>query len=261
MSALAISSIICLVLIGGAAVGAGLRRILPDHHLDQHTKDVVRLGAGLLATIVGLVLGLLVSSAKSTYDIQRDEIRQLAANIVVLDGLLEQYGPEAMPVRVGLRQAVPALIEQLWLDDSQRAPDSPFVATQASRVATAALRALVPTTDAQRYFHAQAVQALASMAQVRLVLYEQAGSRMPTIFLVVVVAWLFVLFASFSLFSPLNSTACVAVAIIALSASGSVFLILEMYHPFTGFMQIDKAPLTQALAPLEGRGPDNPRTR
>ena len=73
---------------------------------------------------------------------------------------------------------------------------------------------------------------------------------MPPLFLTVLVAWLFVLFVSFSLFSPINPTALAAIVIIALSASAAIFLILEMYQPFSGVMRIDSEPLRQALAPL-----------
>src|SRR5262249_416168 len=122
--------------------------------------------------------------------------------------------------------------------------------TAAGDAAYAAIRALPAATDAERAYQAQALQAATTMAQVRLTLYEQAGSRMPPLLLGMLVIWLFVLFVSFSLFSPLNPTATTAVVIIALSASGAIFLILEMNHPFSGLMQIDSAPLRQALAPL-----------
>jgi hypothetical protein len=203
-----------------------------------------------MATIVGLVLGLLVSSAKATYDTQRDEVRQMTASIVMVDNFLEQYGPESRQARVALRSIIPAAADHMWGDDAERAARAPFTATSEGQAAVRAIRSLTPTGDDQRFFQGQALQAMTSLTQVRLVLYEQAGVRMPFAFLAVVVAWLFVLFVSFSLFSPVNPTAIGAVMIIALSAAAAIFLILEMYHPFTGFMQIDSTPLRQALAPL-----------
>lgn len=250
MSALGTSLIIDVVLIAGALGGAWLRRVLPDKHLDQHAKDVVRLGAGLLATIVGLVLGLLISSAKSNYDTQRDEVRQLAAQLIMLDHMLMEYGPEAKPVRVALRNAVPIVIERMWGEDAGGPADHPFMATGAGEAAYRAITSLPATTDAQRFYQAQAAQIANVLSQLRLTLYEQSGNRMPPILLAVLVTWLFVLFVSFSLFSQLNPTAITAVVIIALSASGAIFLILEMYQPFGGIMRIDSAPLRQALAPL-----------
>ena len=250
MNATTTSLIVCGLLMGGTLSGIVLRRLLPEPHLDQHTKDIVRLGAGLLATIVGLVLGLLINSAKTNYDTQRDEVRQLTAKFVMVDNFLDQYGPEARPARVLLREVIPALIGHMWGDDATKPNDAPFVATSVGEAAYGAIRALPAATDSQRFFQSQALQAAAAAAQVRLVLYEQAGGRMPTAFLVVLVAWLFVLFMSFSLFSPVNPTAFGAIAVIALSASAAIFLILEMYEPFSGLMQIDSGPLRQALAPL-----------
>ncbi|HEY2876661.1 MAG TPA: hypothetical protein VGJ56_32400 [Reyranella sp.] len=250
MSALATSLIVVAILIAGALGGVWLRRILPEEHLDQHTRDVVRLGAGLLATIVGLVLGLLISSAKSNYDTQRDEVRQLAAQLIMLDQQLYEYGPEARPVRVALRNAVPVVIGRMWGEQAIGSVDHPFVAAGAGEAAYRAITSLPATTDKQRFYQAQAAQMANNLASLRLTLYEQSGGRMPPVLLGVLVAWLFVLFVSFSLFSPLNPTAITAVAVIALSASGAIFLILEMYHPFSGIMRIDSTPLRQALAPL-----------
>jgi hypothetical protein len=64
--------------------------------------------------------------------------------------------------------------------------------------------------------------------------------------------WLFILFVSFSLFSPLTPAALAGIVVIALSASGAIFLILEMSQPLSGLMRIDSAPLREALAPLAG---------
>jgi fluoride ion exporter CrcB/FEX len=68
MSALAVSAIIFLSTLGGIFLGALLRRTLPKHHLNEHAKDVVRLGAGFIATSAALVLGLLIAAAKGSFD-------------------------------------------------------------------------------------------------------------------------------------------------------------------------------------------------
>jgi hypothetical protein len=251
MSPLATSLVICAILIGGALVGALLRRTLPENHLDSHAKDVVRLGCGLLATIAGLVLGLLINSAKTNFDTQRDEIRMLAANIVLLDHQLEEFGAEALPVRREMRKALAALVDRIWNEGAVKStPTAPFTSTTASQTAYRALRDLTPTTDAQRLYQAQALQTFNTLMQARLVLFEQSNAGMPLPFLVVLVFWLFILFTSFSLFSPLSPTALGALVLFALSASGAIFLILEMYQPFSGMMRLDNEPLRQALVPL-----------
>jgi hypothetical protein len=243
--------IICAVLIGGVLAGAGLRRLLPAEHLDNHAKDIVRLGCALIATIAGLVLGLLINSAKTNFDSQRDEIRQLTANVILLDNLLERYGPETRPLRDQLRVAAVAMVDRIWSEGvSKLGRNAPFAATTAGEAVDRAIRSLSPATEPQRVYHNQATQALSAILQARVILYEQSSGHIPVSFLAVLVSWLFILFVSFSLFSPLNPTALAAIAVIALAASGAFLLILEMYQPFAGFIQIDSGPLREALAPL-----------
>jgi hypothetical protein len=79
---------------GGALMGLFLRRRLPDHHLSNDSKDTVKLGAGLIATLSALVLGLLISSAKSSIDTIGSEITQSAAKIILLDRALANYAPQ-----------------------------------------------------------------------------------------------------------------------------------------------------------------------
>lgn len=81
------------------------RSSLPDHHLSAESKEVVKLGMGLVGTMAALVLGLLVASAKSSFDAQSSELTQASASIVVLDRVLAQYGPETREVREILRGA------------------------------------------------------------------------------------------------------------------------------------------------------------
>src|SRR6516165_1391537 len=103
MSSLVTSLIVFAVVFGGALVGMALRRILPEHHLSQDTKDVVKLGMGLIGTIAALVLGLLIASAKSSYDTQKNGLAQMAANVLLLDRILAHYGPETKGCRDQLR--------------------------------------------------------------------------------------------------------------------------------------------------------------
>jgi hypothetical protein len=88
-----------------------LRNTLSDDHLREDVRDVVRLSTGLIGTIAALVLGLLIASAKSSYDARSTQIKQISANIILLDGLLQQYGPDAHSLRIMLRNVVPPMID------------------------------------------------------------------------------------------------------------------------------------------------------
>jgi hypothetical protein len=117
MSSLTISLVAFAFIFGGALAGMILRTSLPDHHLSAESKDVVKLGMGLVGTMAALILGLLVASAKSSFDAQSSELTQASANIVVLDRVLAQYGPETKEVRGILRGAVARIIEDTWSHD------------------------------------------------------------------------------------------------------------------------------------------------
>src|SRR6476659_11068962 len=106
MTPLVLSCVIFLLVLGGILAGVSLRRLLPDHHLSKETQDVVRLGAGLIATIAALVLGLLIGGAKGSFDVRSTQVKQLTANIILLDNLLAQYGPDAIPLSRQVREAI-----------------------------------------------------------------------------------------------------------------------------------------------------------
>jgi hypothetical protein len=251
MSALSISLIAFVIILAGVFAGALLRRTLPKEHLADDAKDVVRLGTGLIGTIAALVLGLLIASAKSSYDTQAGQVQHITADVVLLDQLLAQCGSEARPIRELIRQAIGPLIGRLWRENGAASTrDAPFAATGVAEDAFAKIGELTTQTDAQRSLKARAIQVSTDLVQTRLALFVQAGSSIPMPFLAVLVFWLAVIFASFSLFARLNPTLIAGLGVFALSASCALFLILEMSQPFAGVMQIPSAPLRNALAPL-----------
>jgi hypothetical protein len=236
---------------GGTIFGIFLRNALPEHHLSGATKDVVRLGTGLIGTIAALVLGLLIASANTTYQTQSSQVQQLTANIVVLDHTLAQYGPETDLARNLLRRAVPALADRIWRDNrSESAKAEPFEASAVGLSFYDEILKLSPRDDTQRSLQARAVDAAQDLAKTRLLLFAEVGMTIPMPFLVVLVSWLAIIFASYSLFADNNATTIIALGIFALSASASIFLILELSQPFTGLMMISSEPLRNALAPL-----------
>ena len=117
MSPLLMSVIAFGCVLGGTIFGIFLRHRLPEHHLSAATKDVVRLGTGLIGTIAGLVLGLLIASANSTYETQSTQVQQLTANIVLLDRTLAQYGPETDLARNLLRREVASMADRIWREN------------------------------------------------------------------------------------------------------------------------------------------------
>ena len=149
MSALTLSSIIFVLMLSGIFLGTLLRRGLPEHHLDEHAKDVVRLGVGLIATIAALVLGLLIAAAKSSFDTQTGQLRQITADLILLDNILAQYGPEARPVREQMRSTVGPFADRLWRE-KEPARTGPFEPNAAEDQVYSEIQKLSPHSDVQR---------------------------------------------------------------------------------------------------------------
>lgn len=248
MSPLEISTIVFGCVFAGSLIGMSLRSVIPAHHLDAETKDVVKLGVGLIGTMAALVLGLLVASAKGSYDTQRSEVTQMAANFILLDRVLLHYGPETAEIRGLLRLAGARTIDQLWPKDGE-AGRSDFPSTN-REVLFDKIQELTPRTDSQRALQSQAESMAINLGQMRWLLFEQGGSSVSTPFLVVVTFWLTILFVSFGLFAPRNATVVVTLMLSAMSVAGAIFLILELDHPFSGVIQISSAPLRNALTVL-----------
>jgi hypothetical protein len=225
-----------------------LRALLPEHHLSQDSKDAVKLAMGLIGTLSALVLGLLVASAKSSFDAQRNGLAQLSANLILLDRILAHYGPEAKESREQLRENVAAMIHQIWPED--RAQAGRVEPTAGSEGLYELIQGLSPKTETQRALQAAALKTGVDAAQARWSLFAQKGSAIPVPFLVIVVFWLAVLFASFSMFARPNATVIVALLFGALSVAGAIFLILELDRPFDGLIQLSSDPLRRALAQL-----------
>jgi hypothetical protein len=208
--------------LGGTFFGIFLRKRLPENHLIGATKDVVRLGTSLISTIAALVLGLLIASANSTYGTQSSQVQQLTANVVALDGILAQYGPDADSARNQLRRGVASMTERIWRQNSfDKGNAKPFEASAAALSFYDGILRLSPRDEIQRSLQAMAINTTQDLAKKRLLLFAEARATIPMPFLVVLVSWLAIIFASFSLFADDNATAIAALGIFALSASAS----------------------------------------
>jgi hypothetical protein len=247
MSSITVSLIVFACVFGGALLGILLHAVLPQNHLSSETKDIVKLGMGLVGTMAALVLGLLVASAKGSYDAQSAEVTQMSANIALLDRALAIYGPETKETRALLRGAVARLLDQMWSKDG--APQSAPPAA-GGEILYEQVQGLSPKNDTQRSLQSQALSIAVDIGKTRWLMYEQATTAVSMPLLVVLVLWLTVIFISFGLFAPFNATVVGSLLVSALSVSGAIFLILEMYTPYSGVVQISSAPLRAALAHL-----------
>ena len=248
MSSIAISFITLLCLVAGFCLGLWLQCRLPDHHLSKESQDTVKLGAGMVATMSALILGLLVSSAKSSFDAVNVSIAQNGACIIQLDRLLADYGPETGGIRDQLKNSVAERVAKVW--GHAMPGESGLRAVEKSTAMLdlqSALRLLKPESELQKSVVSQAQQICSSIWANRLLILEEQQEPVPPVFLVLLIFWLALLFLSFGLFAPGNITVFSVLLVCAVSVSSAVFLILEMSHPLDGFIKVSSAPLLKAL--------------
>ena len=228
-------------------LGMTIHTLLPEPHLNSESKDVIKLGMGLIATMSALVLALLTNSAKGSYDTQRNEVTQVSANVILLDRVLAHYGPETKDARDLIKVSIAAMIDRVWPSDRVEAAKLGPTSTS-GELFFDKIQELTPKDEVQRALQAQALTLSIGIGQARLLLFEQGGRSIPMPFLVLLIFWVTTIFLSFGLFAPRNATVIVTLFLCALSVAGAIFLIMELDRPFGGLIEISSAPLRNAMA-------------
>jgi len=249
MSSIASDSIVFAVVFGGALLGMFLRRLLPQNHLSDESKGIVMIAMGLVATMTAIVLGLLISSAKSSFDELSHEMTGMSSDLILLDRTLALYGTETKEARDLLRSAAAHTLDLMELKESA-APAHLAISTRDTDSIFEKIQGLSPKEDMQRSLKSEALSILREMRKTRWLMYEQQANSISMPMLVILVLWLTVLFISFGLYAPTNATVVTSLLVSALSVSCAVFLILELYEPYKGLIRISSAPLRTALKQL-----------
>jgi uncharacterized protein YneF (UPF0154 family) len=232
----------------GALLGLWLSRVVPEAHLRDNSRSTIKVVTGMIATLAALVLGLLISSANTFFDSVDTALIHSGARIILLDRALAHYGSETKEAREQLRRTIVGGIEMFWPKESSEGLGlTAFERATGMEELQTKIRNLNPATDAQRELRAEAEKLSGEMLEARWLVIAQAQHEIPRTFLVVLLFWLTILHISFGLLAPRNATAITMLLVSALSVSGAIFLILEMYQPLDGMIKVSSAPLRKAL--------------
>jgi hypothetical protein len=256
MSAVAIGfGVAALVFVGGVA-GMHLHRFLPPEHLSKESRDVVMLGTGMLSVLASLVLGLLIATAKSSYDTKDANLRSFAADMIVLDETLRDDGDEALAARRALRDYANQLLHNVWPETG----GSPYLienkeAFKFLERMRGEIEALKVANEDQRQLVDEARVRSTGLLRERWLLIEQSGPSVRDTVIGILVSWIVAIFVSFGMNAPRNPTVYAAFLICSLAMGSAFFLILELDTPFEGLLRISSRPVTSAVANIlpEGR--------
>jgi hypothetical protein len=253
MNPILVSAGVAVVILCGAFAGRALRQRLPGHHLDADTKDIVKSGIGLLATLAALVLGLIVGAAKASFDAQAADVQSAAVKVALLDRTLGQLGPAGAPLRAELYAAVSSRVGALWGGAAAREGFAAVAPYSGSIDRFQSALAKVPATnESQRQTLEKATALVDELMQIRFLAMGHGGSPITMPLLALLSFWFVVIALGLNVFAPRNATILALDLVCAASVAGAIFLILEMEHPFGGVIRLSDAPLRAALAAMRG---------
>jgi hypothetical protein len=238
---------LCLVVTALGSIVASQR--LPARYRDDDTHNVVRLAANIFVVTTSLVLGLMLNSAKSTFEAVDRNVHAFATDLILLDRSLRLYGPEATVVRQRLAAYVRQAVDGTWPAEGSPVLDDRAAELLLDEVGSA-LAAIRPSDAVRAELWREAETNFRSVVKRRWGIIEESEGTIPTAFLVMLVAWLVLIFASFGYRAPRNGVVVTTLVAAAFLIAASIYLILDMDVPFSGPIQISPAPLQRAAEQL-----------
>ena len=252
MNSIAVSMLVSACVFVAGIIGLNLHRVLPREHLTKETQDVVRLGTGMVSVLASLVLGLLVATAKGSFDTTDQAVRAYAAEIALLNETLRDYGRGAAGPHDTLREYTEQLLQNRWPKKGDRMPMALWSGKGGALLehVREQIRALKQMDDGQKWLLAQALDVSTSLLRQRWLLIEESGTNIHGTVLVILMCWIVAIFVSFGLNAPRNGTVVFAFLVCSIAIGGSIFLILELDRPLSGVIRISSWPVENALAQM-----------
>ncbi len=218
---------------------------LPARHRDDDTNNVVRLAANIFVVASSLVLGLLINSAKNTYEAVDRNVHAFATDLVLLDRSLRHVDPEALGVREKLATYVHQAVAGTWPASGAPVLEDSVAERLLDEVGNA-LSTIRPADPGRVELWRRAEINYQNVVKRRWVLIEESEGTIPKAFIVMLVTWLVLIFASYGFRAPRNAVVVTTLVVAAFLIAGSIYLVLDMDVPFSGPIQISPAPLQRA---------------
>jgi hypothetical protein len=251
MSSDRFSIAVAVAMFAAGLLGLALQGRLPEHHTSGGSRDMILAVAGLLTLLCALVTGLLIWTAYGVYSGQNTQVQAFAAKMMQLDLALSDYGPEAIPARAQIRDALGKTIDQVWhvnQSDGNFAANNFASALQNMRARDKELAKLHPTTDEQKQALAAATTTSDAIGEARMQMSFALSAPVAYPVLLIVVGWVVCLFCGFGLTARATMTSVVTLAVGSIAVASAVLLILDLSNPYGGIVRASHEPLEQALA-------------
>jgi ABC-type amino acid transport system permease subunit len=246
MSHITIGLISFVAIFGGVIAGMLVARRLPGQHLSSETQSAVTVSVAVIGTLSALVLGLMITAANRSFSARSDEVRQLSVQLIRIDRNLRRYGPEADDTRLALHAWAKAKTQQLFPEKGQERPSTGGTIIMLESVQDEILD-LEPKDPRQEHLRTLCLTLTSNIIQARWSLETLAGQSIPVPFLILLVFWLSMVFASFGLFAPPNPTTIVMLLLCSVAVAGGIYFIEELDNPASGLIQISPDAMRKAV--------------
>ena len=252
---------LCLVILaGGSAVGMWLQTRLREHHKSRETIEAVRMIVAMVVTFSALVLGLLVTSGKADFDDHNVTYRKYGIALIEFNQRLKYYGLQADAVRQQLRSYTAAVFAETWPDEPRPAGDYPVhlhtipsgsdesaELTEIMMRMDQGVQELSPPDALHQRIASILRTDIAQIEATRLTLVERSHSKLSSIFMVVLISWLLIVFVIFGVVSPRNILILIVIGLSAVAVASSLYLILVLDTSVGGFISVSSQPIQDAL--------------
>ena len=240
-----------------------LRPRLRDKHRANDTVDHVRLVVSILVTLTALVLGLVLTNVKASFDTFDSRLRAFAGDLSNLDIHLQEYGDEAKPIRTMLREYVAAAIADSWRNEPPpsgvypRFSPSGGVERRELGSLLVKMDTAIHRLDPPDHFHQRLTQSLSDQMDEALAarrrLIETAHNTITWPLMAAICAWLAVVFGVFGLLAPRNAVVHLTIVICALCVASAIFLIVDFNSPFYGLLHVSSDAMRDTLSQIDQR--------
>ncbi len=250
MRGIVVGLLVFAFLAGSALIVLWLHPRLPPTLRSKETTDTVRLGIGVVATITALVVSLLISSVKGSFDQVHHDVQTFATELILLDRTLRFYGPEADKARTLLTRYTRRALQETWPGTGRTAIVDDQTAGALLDQTEAAILAL-PTGPQQSRLADRAAAEIRDVVRQRWSLVEESGSAVSPVLVAALSLWLGLIFASCGYNAPRNGLVIAVFLVCAASVAGAIFLIVEMDGAFTGLLTVPSDSVQRALAHMQ----------
>lgn len=242
-----IISLIALFLIFMSAVaGIFIQNTLPEHHLSEESKNIIKAARGVVVGLAALTLGLLIATAKGSFDTKGTELKASAAKTIVLNRLLLNFGDKSKEARDALKIVAEngiKVIEEI----NKNGVDRKKVSGLGLDLLQKKLLELPDDKPELNWLKNTALSLGNDIAISRWKIYENSSASVSPLFIAILVFWLMGIFFSLGLIAPFNTLVLTALFMAALSMTGAILLTLELDQPYGGLIQFSTDPLKIAL--------------